>query len=77
VANIAAILAALLFLARIRHRLFAHPTQLAAVSLVVFSFAQALIIIPEQRFVAVPMTFIWLMATAWLLSFLGRKTINT
>lgn len=72
-ANILAIFAALLFLVRNRKTLFANPTRLMAVSIVIFSFAQALAIIPEQRFVIAPMIFIWLLACTQFFSCVSTK----
>lgn len=65
--NLIAIAMALLFLVRTRQTLLANPAYLTAVAIVVFSFAQALLIIPEQRFMTTCMIFIWLLATAALL----------
>jgi hypothetical protein len=72
-ANILAIFAALLFLVQNRKTLFANPARLMAVSIVIFSFAQALVIIPEQRFVITPMIFIWLLACTQLFSCISAK----
>ncbi|MEZ5494848.1 MAG: hypothetical protein R3E61_09850 [Pseudomonadales bacterium] len=71
--NTLAILTALFFLVRNRQMLLTHPAHLVAVSIVIFSFAQALIIIPEQRFVIVPMIFIWLLACTQLFSCVSAK----
>ena len=73
VANILAIFAALLFLVQNHKTLFANPARLMAVSVVIFSFAQALIIIPEQRFIIAPMIFIWLLACTQLFSCVSAK----
>jgi len=73
IANILTILAALFFLVRNRQILLTHPARLVAVAVVVFSFAQALIIIPEQRFIIVPMIFIWLLAATQAASFVDAK----
>lgn len=73
VANLAAIFAACCFVIRNRKTLITNSTHLAAISLIVFSCAEALTIIPEQRFIIVPMIFIWLLAATQAASFVDAK----
>jgi len=72
-ANIIAIFTALLFMVRKREVLLTNPAHLVAVSIMVFSFAQALIVIPEQRFIVACMIFIWLLAVMEIINAISRR----
>lgn len=77
-ANSLALILALLNIIRFRQIYLLEPAGLMAVTIVGAVFAEALVIIPEQRFVATFMVFMWLLASAqvffWLINMLCRKT---
>lgn len=71
--NLLALILALLFVIRARTMLLSEPSGLAATAIAGAIFAEALVIIPEQRFCAAFMVIIWLFASGFVLSTLARS----
>lgn len=76
VGNGLALLAAILFIIRARAVFLLEPAGLTVSALIAAIFAEALLIIPEQRFAITFMICIWLLASAHLFFWLVRRTLR-
>ena len=76
VGNGLALLAAILFIIRARAVFLLEPAGLTVSALIAAIFAEALLIIPEQRFAITFMICIWLLASAHLFFLLVRRTLR-
>lgn len=73
-ANGLALLTAMLLIIRVRTVFLFEPTGIAVTALIAAIFAEALLIIPEQRFAITFMVCVWLLASAYIFFWLVRRS---